>query len=327
MRRLIRVSANVLAVLSVAVVAGITMSPTFAAENFINGKEEGWFWYEREPDPPPPPVVEKPEPKKPQAQKSPPEKKTEEPKKTPVLSVEWFQKEYLTILNGAIDDPTDENVRKYRYATRVMLDKASNFAQAFQRESLLDPLLDEGNRMPFASSSRGSFMRLTMDEQVKATREIGGKAGLWIFLDDTCAFCALQYPIVSRTIKDRSLTATYITPDGKRPSWMDKSDDVRKDSGQSKKLKIGVRPAIAMVVPPEHITVLTQGMLSQDLLEERLLFAGDRAGLLSAELSKKAFPERNGLLTTKDIQEIGAEMESNPNGLTGNVQKRLEKRY
>lgn len=325
MRRINKIPSTLLAALALATLGMVLAVPAFAVDNFILKKEEGWFWYEREPEPPPPPEPVKPEPpplKK--AEPTPPKK--DEPKKPAALSVEWFQKEYLGILGEAIDDPTPENVRKYRYSTRVMLDKASNFTHAFQRESLLDPLLDESNRMPFSSAARGSFLRLTVLEQVKATKAIGEKAGLWVFLDETCAFCALQYPIIARMISDRGFTATYITPDGKRPTWMSPKDDVRKESGQSKHLRIGVRPAVAMVVPPEKVTVLTQGMLSQDLLEERLLFAGDQSGLLTAELSKKAFPERNGLLTTEDIRDIGNVIQNDTNALTRSVQERLEKR-
>lgn len=323
MHRVTDWTSRLMALAILLVLAFATIAPAMAGvDSFLLDKEEGWFWYQREPEPPPPPPEEKPEPPKKQA-----EAKKDEPKKPGPLSVEWFQKEYLQLLNDAVDDPSPENVRKYRYATRVMLDKASNFTHVFQRESLLDPLLDEANRMPFSSAARGSFMRLTIDEQTAATKAIGQKAGLWVFLDESCAFCALQYPIVARMAKDRKLTVTYITPDGKRPPWMAASDDVRQESGQAKYLRIGVRPAVAMVVPPESVTVLTQGMLSQDMLEERLLFAGDQAGLISPEISAKAFPERRGLLTPDDIKEIGNTMSQDPNTLTNSVQDRLQKRY
>lgn len=301
------------------------IAPAFAANDFITDKEEGWFWYEREPEPPKAPEPPRPIPQKPTPQIIKP--KAPEPKKPTPLTVEWFQKEYLNVMYAAIDNPTQENVRRYRYSTRVMLDKASNFAHMFQQESLLDPLLDEANRMPFSSAARGGFMRLTFTEQRKATEAIGKKGGLWVFLDESCEFCAIQYPIIDRMAKEHKMEVTYITPDGSRPPWMDKSDDLRKDSGQSKVLRIGVRPAIAFVVPPNDITVLTQGMISQDMIEERILFAGDRAGLLTAEISRKAFPERNGLLTPEDIRNIGEEMQKNPEGITRAVQDRLENRY
>ncbi|MBV7542113.1 conjugal transfer protein TraF [Acidovorax sp. sic0104] len=313
-----------IAVIALAILGLILVSPAFAVDTFIKDKEEGWFWYQREPEPPEP----KPVPKRvvpPPAAPTPPKKA--EPPKPSALSVEWFQKEYPQILNAAIDDPTAENVQKYRYATRVMLDKASNFTHVFQRQSLLDPLLDESIRTPFSSAARGSFQALTDRERTEAVNSINKAAGLWVFLDDKCPFCALQYPLVSRTAKERGFMVTYITPDGKRPSWMSPRDELLADSGQSKYLRIGVRPAVALVIPPAKITVLTQGMLSQDLLEERILHAGDEAGLLSADLRKKAFPNERGLLTPDDIKEIGMDLDSNPNGLTTNVQQRIEKRF
>ena len=83
----------------------------------------------------------------------------------------------------------------------------------------------------------------------------------------------------------------------------------------------------ALVIPPENVTVLAQGMLSQDLLEERILHAGDAAGLITGQARKDAFPEHRGILTPEDIKEIGREMDKNPKGLTPSVQQRIEKRF
>lgn len=324
-----RISTKTLSLLTLAAFGLVLAFPAFAVDQFIKNKEEGWFWYAREPETPEPELVKK-QPA-PVIAPKPPEKPASavklEPKKPSALSVEWFQNEFPRILNSAIDDPSPENVKKYRYATRVMLDKASNFTHVFQRQSLLDPLLDESVRSPFSSAARGSFERLTNEERQKATEAISKEAGLWVFLDDECPFCEMQYPMVARTAKARGFLVTYITPDGKRPSWMARADSVVKDTGQSKSLRIGVRPAVALVVPPSKITVLTQGMLSQDLLEERILNAGDEAGLLTAELHKKAFPIERGLLTPQDIKDIGSELEGNPESLTPNVQERIEKRF
>lgn len=291
--------------------------------NFLKGNGDGWFWYKKDPEPEI--VEETPEPLQKQVIiQNPVENK---PEKTKPLSVEWFQKEYPIILNQAIDNPTEENVKSYRYATRIMLDKTSNFTRQFQRQSLLDPLLDESVRSPFSSAMRGSYQNWTNQQKRIATEAISKKAGLWVFLDDKCSFCHLQYPVVHRTAKERGFEVTYITPDGVRPSWMMGDDDLRKDDGQSKTLRIGVRPAVALVVPPDSITVLTQGMLSQDLLEERILHAGDAAGLITGDIRKNAFPEERGILTTQDIEEIGVEILQTPKALTGSTQQRLEKRY
>ena len=102
---------------------------------------------------------------------------------------------------------------------------------------------------------------------------------------------------------------------------------VLKDAGQSKTLRIGIRPAVALVVPPAKITVLTQGLLSQDLLEERLLVAGDAAGLITGQERKNAFPEERGILTSDDIKSLGSEMAKDKGALTPGAQKRIEQRY
>jgi conjugal transfer pilus assembly protein TraF len=297
-------------------------------DNIYKAQEEGWFWYEREPEAP---KEEKKEPPK----KAPPmpsiikleAPKEQKPPEIEPLSVKWFQQEYLSVINTAIDDPSEDNVRNYRYATRVMLDKASNFTRQFQKQSLLDPLLDESVRSPFSSGMRGSFQGWTFESKRKATRAMNKKAGLWVFLDDQCPFCAMQYPIVSRMAKELDFEVFYITPDGNRPSWLMGNAPVLKDAGQSKTLRIGIRPAVALVVPPAKITVLTQGLLSQDLLEERLLVAGDAAGLITGQERKNAFPEERGILTPDDIKSLGSEMAKDRGALTPGAQKRIEQRY
>lgn len=297
-------------------------------DSIYKAQEEGWFWYEREPEAPkqevkPPP---KPQPSMPSVIKLEAPKDSKPPELEP-LSVKWFQQEYLGLMHTAIDDPSEANVRNYRYATRILLDKASNFTRQFQKESLLDTLLDESVRSPFATGMRGSFQGWTMDAKRKAVRGMNTKAGLWVFLDDQCPFCSMQYPIVSRMAKELNFEVFYITPDGARPSWLMGTATVLKDEGQSKTLRIGVRPAVALVVPPAKVTVLTQGMLSQDLLEERLLVAGDAAGLITGQERKNAFPEERGIMTPEDIKSLGGEMLKDKNALTSGAQKRIEQRY
>lgn len=290
----------------------------------LKRSEEGWFWYEVEPEPIEPPKEKIP--KEPMPPAPPTVIQLSKPKPQP-LSVEWFQKEYPKLLNNAVDDPTDENVQAYRYATRVMLDKASNFTKTFQRQSLLDPLLDESVRSPFANAMRGTFQRLTREQKTKATEKISKRAGLWVFLDEKCIFCAMQYPIIDRTAKERGFEVIYITPDGEHPSWLMGKNDVRKDVGQSKHLKIQVRPALALVIPPEKITVLSQGMISQDLIEERILIAGDAAGLITGEERKDVFPEERGIMTTEDIKSLGRAMGEDPKKVIQGAQEKIQKRY
>ncbi|BCU08443.1 conjugal transfer protein TraF (plasmid) [Allochromatium tepidum] len=310
---------------AVAALLGLLPSPPLHAgvvDSFIQEKERGWFWYEIEPEPPPEPL---PPEFPPPAVIAPAPAST--PETPPPLSVEWFKEYYPSVLNKAVDNPTPENVAGYRYATRVMLDKASNFAHEFKRQALLDPLLDESNRYPFSSAARGSFANFTNQQKREAVQTIAARAGLWVFVDETCPFCSMQYPIIARTAKERGFVVSYITPDGSRPEWMAEEDEVLKDEGQSRALKIQVRPATVLVVPPETLTVITQGMLSQDLLEERLLVAGDMAGLLSDKDRLNAFPMERGLLTTQDIREAGQAMEQDPKALTPKVQELIEKRY
>lgn len=290
--------------------------PASAIDPFLQQKEEGWFWYKDPPEPPEPePLPELPPPPPPVIAPAAPEP----------LSVEWFKTTYPGILNAAIDNPSAENVANYRYATRVMLDKASNFAHEFKRQALLDPLLDESNRYPFSQAARGSFQRYTREQKRAGIEAMTDSAGLWVFFDAECPFCPLQYPVIRRTARERGFIVTYITPDGQPPEWMEEEDHglVRADTGQSAVLEINVRPATALVIPPENITVLTQGMLAQDLLEERILVAGDAMGLLTQAEREAIFPMEKGLLTPEEIRAAGQSMQADPQSVTPTVQQYL----
>jgi conjugal transfer pilus assembly protein TraF len=303
----------------------IAASPALSVDDFLKRKEEGWFWYQKEPELIIPEKIEVPEPKE---EALPEVVKIEVPKKekTEPLSVQWFKKSYEDLLHNAVDNPTPENVEKYRYATRVMLDKASNFGREFKKQALLDPFLDESNRYPFSSAMRGSFMRMTNKAKTNALKTISEKAGIWIFVNSTCDFCALQYPVIKNSIRENGWVAKFITPDGERPSYMDAEDDLAKDDGHSDHFKIKIWPSVALVVPPEKVIVLTQGMLSRDLFEERVLMAGDMAGLLGGEDRLAIFPNERGILTPEDIREAGKFIDEDGDAFKTKVQDLIEKR-
>lgn len=304
------------------IVAGWTLRAS-AIDEFILRKEEGWFWYQ---DP-----IEPKEPEPKPEEPTPPPKKTPEtnvismpkPEEPPPLSAEWFRKNYSKYLDKAVDDPSPENVAQYRYLTRVMLDKASNFARQFRQQTLLDPYLDESNRYPFANAMRGAFQRLNDKDRKQIIKDLSQKAGLWVFLDERCEFCVIQYPVIARAARENGFLVRYITPDGKRPSWFKEGDEVSKDMGQSQFLKIKVWPATALVVPPDKILVISQGLLSDDLIEERILAAADKAGLIPQSDRFKVYPNERGILSPQDIQEAGKYLGKDDSKFREELQNRI----
>src|SRR5690606_29210624 len=111
-----------------------------------------------------------------------------------------------------------------------------------------------------------------------------------VFMDSTCNFCDLQYPVTARFAETHGLLTTYISMDGSRLASMPEDVPVVRDEGQSKHLQINVFPATALVIPPDQIIVISQGLLSDDLIEERVIAAAASAGLVPDEIRHAIFP-------------------------------------
>lgn len=183
-----------------------------ADQPFLTDKARGWFWYEKQPDPPPP---KEKEPKQPPPAAAAPAKPASSPEASAqsqpgpaTFSVKWFQQNYATVMEDAIDDPTDAKMDKYRYVTRVMVDKATNFSHKFQERAVLDAALDETNRFPISSAMRSDFYRQINQNKAHYMRQLADRAGLWVFLDAECSFCERQYPIVKRMAKEHGLSTS-----------------------------------------------------------------------------------------------------------------------
>lgn len=268
---------------------------------FLQDKARGWFWKE--------PIPQEEEPKKEEEKPQEPVvviegKKEEKAKEPPTFSVEWFQKNYLSILHKAIDDPTPENVDKWRLATRVMLDKASNVVQVFRERLAVDPDLDEQNRYPIANVMR-SQMQANLTRNIdSALNYLSDKMGLWIFLDENCNFCRIQYHIIKKLAEKTKLEIRYIVKQGRPIFGMSEDEEVLPDLGQSEFLNIKLTPAIVMVIPPDKYIVLSQGMLSADIISERILLAAKSEGLLDKERYAETNPNVAGLITPDQINSL-----------------------
>lgn len=215
-------------------------------------------------------------------------------------------------MEAAIDDPTDANVDKYRYVTRVMMDKATNFSHKFQERAVLDAALDETNRFPISSAMRSDFYRQINQNKAHYMRKLAERAGLWVFLDAECSFCERQYPIVKRMAKEHGLYVIFITKQGGPIFDMKPDDEVLPDAGHSKVMQVSVYPATVLVAPPDKHVVVSQGMLSEDLIVDRVLLAAKHVGLLDEGQYAEVNPNYSGLLSPQQIAGLGAVDFSDP---------------
>jgi conjugal transfer pilus assembly protein TraF len=237
------------------------------------------------------PVPPKPQPPQPARQKA------VEP-----LSVEWLKKQMPVLLDRAIDNPTRENVEAYLYAQRLAMDKSQRFAEMSQRVVYSDPFLDENNRVPIASFAKSSFL-YGIDQAADAgLKHLATVAGLWVFFDSRCQHCRVHAETIEAMRKKHGFVVKYISLDGKGlpniPAWVP-------DLGQSGTLNVRMTPTTVLVAPPNHFLVVSQGMMAQTQIEERMLVAAESEDLLPRELLANVRRYDRGVLKADDTRDAG----------------------
>ncbi len=280
---------------------------------FFQGKEEGWFWYK---DPKEPPVQLPP---KSMLMPSLPSK----PKQPEPLSVKWLRKQMPMLLDQAIDTPTRENVEAYLYAQRLAMDKSQRFAEMSQRVVYSDPFLDENNRVPIASFAKSSFLN-GIDQAADASlKHLATVAGLWVFFDSRCEHCRVHAETIEAMRKKHGFVVKYISLDGMGlpniPAWVP-------DQGQSRTLNVRMTPTTVLVAPPNHFLVVSQGLMAQTQLEERMLVAAESEDLLPQSLLAAVRRYDRGVLKAEDTRSADVSGED-PAAWVKLLKDRLKGRY
>jgi conjugal transfer pilus assembly protein TraF len=264
-----------------------------AQKRFLERKSEGWFWYRDPKDAP----AKKPEPP-PSAQAAAPAgsapKKPEEP-----FSVEWLRRSMPVLLDKAINDPTKDNVEAYMYAQRVAMDKSQRYAEMTRTVVSSDPFLDENNRVPLASYAKPFFLRKQQEGVDEAMKHLAGVGGLWVFFDSKCAFCKPQVYSVQEMSKKYGFVTKFISMDG---AGLPGLPEFVKDNGHAKLLNLRITPTTVLVVPPNNYFVVSQGMMAQDQLADRLVVAADSNNLLPKDIATKVRSYDRGVLTPDDTK-------------------------
>lgn len=259
---------------------------------FEDFKGDGYYWYRQDPEP----VAPKIEPPKPPP---PPAPASAAPVAAKPLSTEWMRSNLPKLLDKAIDEPTNENVANYMYATRVALDKSQNFSEKVKDVVATDPFLDENNRVPISQFGKLLFEKSLSAGQKEVMNFIGSKSGLWVFVDDPakCNACA-EYVnnIVVGTEKNLGVAGEY--------KFSLKIININTTEGKAaaKRLKLKVTPTTILVVPPNGFYIVSQGLMSRDQLFERLLIAGTSNGKIPKDLQEKSNPYNKGVLTPEELK-------------------------
>lgn len=272
--------------IAVCLTTVISMNNCFANSetnsSFYDRRSEGWFWYE---------PVDKPEtlPEEKELQKeieSAKESKSSKEKADSsskvVIDVKWLRENLPKLRDAAIDMPTYDNVRRYFYAQRIMMDKASKFAAVAQKVSKLERPLDETLRRPENQSA-------LYDEKVDAKRnrsnlykQLSEKIGYFFFFSSTCVHCAKEAPLLKRLQLDTGIDILPISLDGRGLPNNEYPDYVTDPGQLRQKLHVTMTPTIYVVTKDgEEFHNIAVGETSPDELMRRTVMLASERGWIT----------------------------------------------
>jgi conjugal transfer pilus assembly protein TraF len=249
------------------------------------------------------------------------------------VTVKWLQENYKLLEERAIDDPSDDNVAAYLYVRRVVLDKSQRFSEKVTAVTNADPLLNENNRVPYASAGAQSIRSANRAAQEQAARELAAVGGLVVFVDGGCRFCAMEMPIVNALRAQYGLEALVVSIDGRRPRGYD--GPIVRDNGLYRKLDLKLTPSIVYVPRPRgyvdgkdqnQYRVVAQGFYAQDELVKQLAYAGHASRLLSSNTMRDLGVWDRGVTSIEDLDALHLNAKD-PAAIKRTLQPLLQKQY
>lgn len=273
---------------------------------------DGYYWYKQDPE------EEKPAPPPKPASAAAPSAPASKPGPK-ALSAEWMRANLPKLLDAAVDNPTTENVANYMYAQRVLLDKSQNFSSKVKEVVALDPFLDENNRVPIAQFAQAGFARGMKAGQDEVLTFLSRSAGIWVFVDkpNKCSACEDYFQnILVGTAAAKGVASQY--------NFNLRKIDVSTAQGRAaaKRLNLKVTPTTVLVLPPNNFFLVSQGLMSQTLLTERLLIAAKSSGRLPRELEEKVNPFNKDVLTTEQMGGLAAS--ESPSDVMKHMRERIK---
>lgn len=289
---------------------------------YYQKKEEGWFWREMipiplplpEPEPIPPELLIPQEP-----QLSPEPETTPAPQARP-FSPAWLREKLPEYRDRALEDPSPENVRAYYYLQRYAMDVAQRFALVAQKVVLADPSLDENTRRPISTYGAHVFDEVARENLIVVASKIAAMAGVWYFYRSDCPYCRAQNPVLERLQRRIGLAVLPIALDNRAMPERAFARFVA-NRGHAEQLGVTQTPTLYLVRKPNEFVLLSEGLVTDDGLLERIVYAGHDAGWITDEefnSTRAAKPAEPSISTL----EVSAEVLDDPNKLVELLQSR-----
>lgn len=253
--------------------------PAVAGSSFYADEERGWFWYEE-----PPAEVEKTPEKPPEPEPAvQPQVTAEQPELPTIGSVAWLKIMLPKLKEAAIDSPTEENIKAYFFAQRLMLDKAERFSRASIETIKNEPLLDEDLRYPASNAASDALAEASTKQKDTLLKLIAGDAALMLFFKGKdCTLCAQAVSALTGLENKYGFTVIPVSMDGS-PLPGGQYPNTQFDNGLAKHLGVIATPAIALIVPPNDVRIVSYSTISMETASNRILSSAKDLGLISEQ--------------------------------------------
>ena len=170
----------------------------------------------------------------------------------------------------AVLEPTTENVTAYIRYQRQQLDRASTFADVWQRSIWQSPELDYTLQRPVSTVAKRAWMDNRSAERTAVMRRISQRYGMFYFYAQSCAACEIQGPILKSVADTNRIHVQAVSmdggPNGQFPNYV-------VDSGQRLRMGLTSRATPALVLydtATKRPIVIGTGVMAADEIMDRI---------------------------------------------------------
>jgi conjugal transfer pilus assembly protein TraF len=144
------------------------------------------------------------------------------PKKAEAATPPASATEQLAVISRQLDElrakailsPTAENVAAYIRYQRVQLDRASTFADSWQRTVWQDPSLDYTLQRPVNTLGKTAWLDSRKNDQQTTMATLSKRYGLFFFYSSDCAACSAFSPVVKAIQSEYNIQVLPVSMDG-----------------------------------------------------------------------------------------------------------------
>mgnify|MGYP003630018285 FL=1 len=295
-------------------------SSTSTNSPFYGDKYRGWYWFED------PPVEPENEPEKekqaaPAAETKPEEEKKEEKVR---LDVAWLRSKIPEYQEVAINNPTRENIARYMYVQRYMLDMGSRFATKTTEFNQFESELDESKRRPMSTFSLNVFKDDTKKAISNVISAINEKSHLWFFFSSNCAYCKKQLPLLKELKIRFGMNVLAISMDGSVLPGMEDIEVVVDKTNVAQRFGVQFTPTMFMALNDgTGFTKIGEGLTTLPLMQDRILLSARLKNVITDEQYQQTqnVREINVLTDTDGTMLADAELIENDPGYLAEILK------